>query len=105
MKPRGGDVRVICVFHPSIFSDLLKKTAEHTGQSSQKQEPKKMDISSSAPFTIFLNYPDVDKCLKNSTVAEMSFLLDIEALAEDNDVPRSSNVILLGAAAASLGMT
>lgn len=114
MSQRGGDVQSnLRISSNPIFSDLIEKGHADVIISMEPMEALRYAgnlskegwiISSSAPFINIPNYPDVDKVLEELRRRRNVILLDIEALAKDNDVPRSSNVILLGAAAASLGI-
>ena len=61
-------------------------------------------ITSSTPFVNIPNYPDME--VINNDLAKISnvIVMDIEQMAKDNGVPRSANVILLGAAQKALGL-
>ena len=61
-------------------------------------------ITSSAPFVNIPNYPDMETLTNDLNKVENVIMLDIEQLAKDNGVPRSANVILLGAAQKALGI-
>ncbi len=61
-------------------------------------------ITSSAPFVNIPNYPDIEVLKKDYERLPHVISLDIEALAKDNNIPRSANVILLGAAQKALGI-
>ena len=61
-------------------------------------------ITSSKPFINIPNYPDVDKVMADLDKVKNVIILDIEQLAKDNEIPRSANVILLGAAQKALGI-
>ena len=61
-------------------------------------------ITSSTPFVNIPNYPDIEVIKKDLSQIENVILLDIEQAAKDNGVPRSANVILLGAAQKALGI-
>ena len=59
-------------------------------------------ITSSAPFKNIPNYPD-EACLQEELKSQPHVVaLDVESLARENQVPKSANVILLGAAASFL---
>ena len=61
-------------------------------------------ITSSAPFVNIPNYPDIETIKKDLESVKNVIILDIEQAAKDNGVPRSANVILLGAAQKALGI-
>ena len=50
------------------------------------------------------NYPDMEVIKADLQKLPHVISLDIEKLAKDNSVPRSANVILLGAAQKALGL-
>ena len=61
-------------------------------------------ITSSTPFVNITNYPDME--IINADLAKMKnvIVLDIETMAKENNIPRSANVILLGAAQKAIGI-
>ena len=59
-------------------------------------------ITSSAPFVNIPNYPDVDALLAELDAQPHVVALDVKQLAKEHQMPKSANVILLGAAAAFL---
>jgi indolepyruvate ferredoxin oxidoreductase beta subunit len=61
-------------------------------------------ITSSSPFVNIPNYPDMEKINADLAAIKNVIVFDIEKLAKDNGVPRSANVILLGAAQKALGI-
>ena len=61
-------------------------------------------ITSSAPFVNIPNYPDIETIKNDLAGIKNVIILDIEQAAKDNGVPRSANVILLGAAQKALGI-
>ena len=50
------------------------------------------------------SYPDIEKIKSDLNSIKNVIVLDIEQAAKDNGVPRSANVILLGAAQKALGI-
>ena len=50
------------------------------------------------------NYPDIEKLKEDYSKLDNVIFLDIEKLAKDNNIPRSANMILLGAAQKALGL-
>src|SRR5574344_2046962 len=61
-------------------------------------------ITSSNPFVNIPNYPDMEKLKADYAKLDNVIFIDIDQLAKDNNVPRSANVILLGAAQKALGI-
>jgi indolepyruvate ferredoxin oxidoreductase beta subunit len=61
-------------------------------------------ITSSAPFVNIPNYPELEVINADLKKLQNVILLDIEQQAKDAGVPRSANVILLGAAQKALGI-
>ena len=61
-------------------------------------------VTSSKPFVNIPNYPDVEVIKRDLLKLNNVILLDIEQQAKDAGVPRSANVILLGAAQKALGI-
>ena len=61
-------------------------------------------ITSSTPFINIPNYPDIETIKADLQKINNVIMLDIEQAAKDNGVPRSANVILLGAAQKALGI-
>ena len=61
-------------------------------------------ITSSKPFVNIPNYPEVETVMADLNKVKNVIILDIEQLAKDNEIPRSANVILLGAAQKALGI-
>jgi indolepyruvate ferredoxin oxidoreductase beta subunit len=66
--------------------------------------PEGWIITSSTPFVNIPNYPDIEKIKADLGALKNVIMLDIEQAAKDNGVPRSANVILLGAAQKALGI-
>ena len=61
-------------------------------------------ITSSTPFVNIPNYPDIEDIKADLQKLPNVIMLDIEGKAKDAGVPRSANVILLGAAQKALGI-
>ena len=114
MSQRGGDVQSnLRISSDPIASDLIPKGAADVIISMEPMEALRYlpylnengwVITSSAPFVNIPNYPDMERI--NAALAALPHVitLDIEQLAKDNAVPRSANVILLGAAQRALGI-
>lgn len=114
MSQRGGDVQSnLRISSKPIASDLIPKGKADVIISMEPMEalrylpylsPKGWIITSSAPFINIPNYPAMEDV--NAALAQLPNVvsLDIEQLAKDHNVPRSANIILLGAAQQALGM-
>ena len=61
-------------------------------------------ITSSNPFKNIPNYPDMEVIMGDLQKLNHVITLDLEQMAKDGGVPRSANVILLGAAQKALGI-
>ena len=115
MSQRGGDVQSNLRLSSSpIHSDLIGNGQANVIISMEPMEALRYlpylnketgwIITSSVPFVNIPNYPDMEQI--NSEYANMknAISIDIEKLAKDNGIPRSANVILLGAALKALGI-
>lgn len=115
MSQRGGDVQSnLRISSEPINSDLIAEGQADVIISMEPMEAlrylpylnKKTGwiITSSVPFVNIPNYPDMDKIKEEYSKLNNVVFIDIEQLAKDNNVPRSANIILLGAAQKSLGI-
>ena len=115
MSQRGGDVQSnLRISSEPINSDLIAEGRADVIISMEPMEAlrylpylnKKTGwiITSSVPFVNIPNYPDMDKIKEEYSKLNNVVFIDIEQLAKDNNVPRSANMILLGAAQKSLGI-
>lgn len=115
MSQRGGDVQSNLRLSSSpIHSDLIGNGQADVIISMEPMEALRYlpylnketgwIITSRVPFVNIPNYPDMEQI--NSEYANMknAISIDIEKLAKDNGIPRSANVILLGAAIKALGI-
>ena len=114
MSQRGGDVQSnLRISSDPIHSDLIPLGGADVIISMEPMEALrylpwlKQDgwiITSSTPFVNIPNYPDIEVIRGDLAKLPHVISLDIEQLAKDNGVPRSANVILLGAAQRALGL-
>lgn len=115
MSQRGGDVQSnLRISSEPINSDLIAEGQADVIISMEPMEAlrylpylnKKTGwiITSSVPFVNIPDYPDMDKIKEEYSKLNNVVFIDIEQLAKDNNVPRSANMILLGAAQKSLGI-
>lgn len=115
MSQRGGDVQSnLRISSEPIHSDLIPLGSADVIISMEPMEAlrylpylnkeKGWIITSSVPFVNISNYPDMDAVKAEYAGMEHTVAIDIEQLAKDNGVPRSANVILLGAALKAIGL-
>ena len=114
MSQRGGDVQSnLRISSDPIHSDLIAKGGADVIISMEPMEALrylpflKKDgwvITNSAPFVNIPNYPDMEVIKADLAKLPHVVSIDIEQMAKDNGVPRSANVILLGAAQKALGL-
>ena len=114
MSQRGGDVQSnLRISSNPISSDLIPLGGADVIISMEPMEALRYlpflakdgwIITSSAPFVNIPNYPDIETVKADLNKVKNVIVLDIEQAAKDNGVPRSANVILLGAAQKALGI-
>ena len=114
MSQRGGDVQSnLRISSSPINSDLIPLGGADVIISMEPMEALRYlpylnkegwIITSSTPFVNIPNYPDMEKVEADLKALNNVIMLDIESLAKENDVPRSANVILLGAAQKALNI-
>lgn len=115
MSQRGGDVQSnLRISSSPIHSDLIAKGSADVIISMEPMEALRYlpylnkengwIITSSAPFVNIPNYPDIEKIKAEYAKMRNVVSIDIEVLAKDNGIPRSANVILLGAALGAIGI-
>ena len=114
MSQRGGDVQSnLRISSNPISSDLIPLGGADVIISMEPMEALRYlpflskdgwIITSSAPFVNIPNYPDIETIKQDLNNVKNVIVLDIEQAAKDNGVPRSANVILLGAAQKALGI-
>lgn len=112
MSQRGGDVQSnLRLSDAPISSDLIPLGAADMILSLEPMEAlrylpylsaKGWIITSTAAFKNIPNYPDEEALMAELNSQPHVVALDIEKLAKENQMPKSGNVILLGAAAAFL---
>ncbi len=111
MSQRGGDVQSnLRISSNPIHSDLIAKGSADVIISMEPMEALRYlpflskdgwIITSSKPFVNIPNYPELDTVMADLAKVKNVITLDIEQLAKDNGIPRSANVILLGAVSVS----
>ena len=112
MSQRGGDVQSnLRLSEGPIASDLIPLGQADMILSLEPLEALRYlpylakdgwIITSSAPFKNIPNYPDEDDLFAELNAQPHVVALDVETLAKENNVAKSANVVLLGAAAAFL---
>lgn len=114
MSQRGGDVQSnLRISSLPINSDLIGMGQADVIISMEPMEALRYlpylnkngwIITSSAPFVNIPDYPESDKLKRDYAMLDNVVTLDIEAMAKDNGIPRSANMILLEAAQKALGI-
>jgi len=114
MSQRGGDVQSnLRISSEPIHSDLIARGSADVIISMEPMEAlrylpwlKKEGwiITSSTPFVNIPNYPDMELIRGDLAKLPHVISIDIEQMAKEGGVPRSANVILLGAAQKALGL-
>jgi indolepyruvate ferredoxin oxidoreductase beta subunit len=114
MSQRGGDVQSnLRISSSPIASDLIPKGGADVIISMEPMEALRYlpylsndgwIITSSTPFVNIPNYPDLEIIQNELKRLPNVIMLNIEEKAKDAGVPRSANVILLGAAQKALGI-
>ena len=115
MSQRGGDVQSnLRISSSVIHSDLISYGQSDVIISMEPMEAlrylpylNKMNgwiITSSVPFVNIPNYPDIERIRTEYLQLSNVVMIDIEKLAKDNGVPRSANMVLLGAAIKAVGI-
>ena len=114
MSQRGGDVQSnLRISSNPINSDLIALGGADVIISMEPMEALRYlpflnkngwIITSSAPFVNISNYPDMETIKADYKKLDHVIMIDIESMAKENNVPRSANVILLGAAQKALGI-
>ena len=115
MSQRGGDVQSnLRISSKPINSDLIALGQADVIISMEPMEALRYlpylnketgcIITSSVPFVNIPNYPDMENIKAEYGKMGNVRFIDIEAMAKENEVPRSANVILLGAALHALGL-
>lgn len=112
MSQRGGDVQSnLRLSDTSIASDLIPLGTADMILSLEPMEALRYlpylgkdgwIITSSTPFKNIPNYPDEKKLMAELNAQPHVVALDVEGLAKEHQMPKSANVILLGAAASFL---
>lgn len=115
MSQRGGDVQSnLRISSSVIHSDLISYGQADVIISMEPMEAlrylpylnKKNGwiITSSVPFVNIPNYPDIERIRTEYLQLSNVVMIDIEKLAKDYGVPRSVNMVLLGAAIKAVGI-
>ena len=115
MSQRGGDVQSnLRISSNPINSDLIALGQADVIISMEPMEALRYlpylnketgwIITSSVPFVNIPNYPDMENIKAEYGKMGNVRFIDIEAMAKENEVPRSANVIMLGAALHALGL-
>lgn len=114
MSQRGGDVQShLRISDRPVASDLIPLGNADIIISLEPMEALlylpylKKDgwvVTNSKPFENIPNYPDMNKIMEEYDKLPNKVVLDVEQIAKDLGAPRSSNVVLLGAASPFIGI-
>lgn len=114
MSQRGGDVHShLRISSNPICSDLIPQGCADIVISMEPMEalryksalaPDGWIVSASTPFVNIPNYPDIETIYSELKAIGNVRLFDAETLAKENQMARSVNMILLGAASQALGL-
>ncbi len=109
MSQRGGDVQSdLRLSTEEIYSDQITLGGADLIISMEPMEALRYlpylhkegwVVTSSKPFVNIPNYPDQSAVEAELAALPHTATLDIEAVAKDNHIPRSANMVLLGMAA------
>lgn len=112
MSQRGGDVQSnLRLSDRPINSDLIAAGSADVIISLEPMEALRYlpylaqegwIITSSTPFVNIPNYPNENRLKAELEKLPHVVMLDVDALAKEHNLPKSANVILLGAAAKAL---
>ncbi len=114
MSQRGGDVQSnLRISDKPIASDLIAKGSADIIISLEPMESLrylpflKKDgwlVTNIVPFENIPNYPDLNKVLDAINALPNKIMLNVEQIAKDLGAPRSSNMVMLGAASPYVGI-
>lgn len=114
MSQRGGDVQShFRLDSKPIDSDLIAKGSCDIILSVEPMEalryveflsPNGWIVTNATPYVNIPNYPDIDKIIAKLKSYKNSIVLDADKLARDVKSPRSSNIVMLGAATPLINM-
>lgn len=114
MSQRGGDVQSnLRIDSNPINSDLIPKGEADLVLSLEPMEAlrylpylKKEGwiVTNTANFINIPNYPDQQAIIDELKTLPNVIAIDVEALAKDNNIAKSANMVLLGAASSILGI-
>ena len=62
-------------------------------------------ITNSTPFVNIPNYPDKEEIYQKIKTVKNHVIIDADQIAKDLGAPRSMNIVILGAAVKTLGLT
>lgn len=114
MSQRGGDVQSnLRISSDEIYSDLIPEGKADLIVSLEPMEALRYlptlshegwIVTSTAPFVNIQNYPDQEKIDEELSNAGNVIAFDMDSLAKEMASPRSSNMVLLGAASPFIEM-
>ena len=114
MSQRGGDVQSnLRISSSPIYSDLIPLGKADLIISLEPMEALRYIqylsedgwiITNSTPFINIPNYPPIENILGEIKSVRNHVIIDIDAIAKQVASPRTSNIVLLGAAAPFVGL-
>jgi indolepyruvate ferredoxin oxidoreductase beta subunit len=114
MSQRGGDVQShLRISDTPIASDLIPKGGADMILSIEPMEalrylpylsPNGWLITNTTPFINIEDYPETDVLMAEIKKVKNHVAIDADAIAKDLGMPKSSNIVILGAAAAHLNI-
>ena len=114
MSQRGGDVQSnLRLSTGPIYSDLIPRGGADMIVSLEPMEalrylpylsPEGWVITNTTPFVNIPNYPEMEALKAEIEALPRVVAIDVDSIAKEIMSPRSANMVLLGAAAPSLGI-
>ena len=114
MSQRGGEVvSHMRLSSDEIASDLIPKGSADVIIAVEPMEslryldylkPNGWLVTNSKPYLNIPNYPDIDELLKRVQSLDNHIIIDADAIAKKIRSPRSSNIVVLGAATPFIDM-
>lgn len=114
MSQRGGDVHShLRLSSEPIASDLIPDGCADIVIAMEPMEALRYKshlakegwiVCATTPVVNIPNYPEIEQILAELKSTNNTMLIDAENIAKENKIPRSFNMVLLGAAADALGL-
>ncbi len=114
MSQRGGDVQAnLRISDKPIASDLIAKGTADIILAVEPMESlrylpflakKAWLVTNSTPFVNIQNYPNIEDVMNEIKKTKNHIILDADSMAKEIKAPRSSNIVMLGAASSFLNL-